>query len=311
MHQTLLEFQNSGGIPFEQQIILIDNENLFSGFDPVIFPYFLENRVAEHFWRFRRRIGNKQVTGNVVLPEHNNKLFLGFFDNSCDFPEEPLLKLFGLIEKVPNRIFSLVIGKGDYHLTEHFFSEMPDNLAVVLANNISFNHPQVQYLPIGRDFRNLDFLQNSRPETKKSTLCYCNYSLDTHEQRDDLYRILSGKEFINFEHMGEFLSYPISRKQFLDNLGGSKFSVCPRGNAIDTFRLWDSLYLGTIPITLKEANFQEELSDLPILFLESLTDFVNLTAEDLEGVYHEFLETEYNYEKLTMSYWWNKLSQYS
>ena len=37
-------------------------------------------------------------------------------------------------------------------------------------------------------------------------------------------------------------------RQYLRLLGEHEFSACPRGNGIDTHRIWESLYLGVVPI---------------------------------------------------------------
>ena len=115
--------------------------------------------------------------------------------------------------------------------------------------------------------------------------------------------------FAKFDHMGKFLKYSISREEFYEKLLLSKFAVCPRGNAIDTFRLWDCLYLGVIPIVVKEAIFHEMLIDLPILFIDKPEDFGLLTESRLEEVYLNMLETEWNYEKLRLSFWMSKVYQ--
>ena len=103
--------------------------------------------------------------------------------------------------------------------------------------------------------------------------------------------------------MGRFLDYELSREEFFDDLESAKFCICPRGKAFDTFRMWDALYCGTIPIVVKEAVFHELLNDLPILFLQSYEEFESLTAEQLEATYQEMLKTKYNFEKLRASYW--------
>ena len=46
--------------------------------------------------------------------------------------------------------------------------------------------------------------------------------------------------------------------------------------------MWDSMYLGTIPIVVREAEFHRELEDLPILFLDSYDAFSELTVDFLE-----------------------------
>ena len=53
---------------------------------------------------------------------------------------------------------------------------------------------------------------------------------------------------------------------YLDNIYNHRFVLCPEGNGIDTHRLWECLYMGTIPIVKanKNVRFYE---DLPILMV--------------------------------------------
>ena len=161
---------------------------------------------------------------------------------------------------------------------------------------------------MGRDFRNMKEYSKDFNISKKKILCYSNFSLDTHPVRQLIYDLIKNKDFITFEHMGENLKYPISRKSFLDVLATSKYCICPRGNALDTFRFWDCLYMGVIPIVVKE-KIHKELTNLPILFLKSEKDFNSLTKKFLEEKYKYFLNKKYNYNLLKMSFWFNKIER--
>ena len=86
---------------------------------------------------------------------------------------------------------------------------------------------------------------------KKKNLCYCNFSLDTHSCRKQIYNSIKNKDFLTIENMGTFLNYSISRDNFFKQLNTSKFTICPKGNAYDTFRFYDCLYCDSIPIVVK------------------------------------------------------------
>jgi hypothetical protein len=247
------------------------------------------------------RTGKK--SNSIFVPPQANDLFLGYYDQSFDNCFPSLETLFRLIEGYPERKFKLALGKGDYVIESSFAELIPKNLLWILANNVNVKHEKIRYLPMGRDFRNMEFLSHSSPTTLKTTLCYCNFSRNTHPIREDIYSALKSKDFIEFEHMGNFLEYSMPRDNFLKRLASAKFSICPRGNAIDTFRLWDSLYVGTIPIVIKEAVFHEMIDDLPILFLKDIADFERLNAADLELIYQSYLHKKFNYSKLCLDFW--------
>ena len=206
-------------------------------------------------------------------------------------------------KKINEQDIIIVIGKGDYEITDEFADDIPDNIKFIYANNINTKNPKYRYLPMGRDFRSSSLFTQVKASYKKEYLCYCNFSINTHPQRKELFNSIKDKHFIDFEHMGKFLDYSISRRDYFNKVSKSKFTISPRGNGIDTFRLWDSIYLGAIPIVVKEAVFHEYLYDLPILFLDSYDDFINLNEDFLEETYHMMLKKKYNYEKLFFSYW--------
>jgi len=74
-----------------------------------------------------------------------------------------------------------------------------------------------------------------------------------------------------------------------------KFVVCPPGNGVDTHRLWEALYLGCIPITLKHRIYRDY--NLPIIQLNSWEE---ITPELLEKYSYND-----NMEQLYMTYWKN------
>ena len=294
----LIEYQQSNGIALDEQLLLINNPLFTKG----IYKVMNNHPVISYINSKLRKIFTDDKKVVLSLPKRNSILFIGYPDKSYD-KLEYLERLFNLISKKSKYKYSLLIGKGDYELTEDNLISMPENLVHIFANNINFPDKRISYFPMGRDFRSAGLFGDFLPGSKKNNLVYCNFSLNTHSVRQEIFNNIKDMDFIQFEHMGEFLSYSISREQFFERLSSSKYSICPRGNGIDTFRLWDSLYLGTIPIVVKEALFHKELEDLPILFLESPEEFSKLTNDFLESKYQDMLNKEWNYEKLKLSYW--------
>ena len=64
------------------------------------------------------------------------------------------------------------------------------------------------------------------------------------------------------------------------------------GNGVDTHRLWEALYLGCIPIALRNRIYQHY--DLPII---QVNDWSEITLELLQK------EISNNTEHLYMDYW--------
>ena len=64
----------------------------------------------------------------------------------------------------------------------------------------------------------------------------------------------------------------------------SLFVACPPGNGLDTHRFWEALYLGAIPIVLKDFESLAHKS-WPRLMLNSWKEAVEFSREDLERMY--------------------------
>ncbi len=91
---------------------------------------------------------------------------------------------------------------------------------------------------------------------------------------------------------------------YLVNLKKSLFTPCPQGLGIDTFRLWESLYMKSIPIcTLTDYN-KDLYKQLPIYWMSSWEDF-NINHFDIEL----YLEMWFDSPLVDFNYWKNKIDK--
>ena len=63
---------------------------------------------------------------------------------------------------------------------------------------------------------------------------------------------------------------------FLYNLSGSKFMICPVGNAIDCHRNWEVIYMRRVPVMTRDPYLEELYKDYPVLFVD---DYSQVTKE--------------------------------
>lgn len=134
-------------------------------------------------------------------------------------------------------------------------------------------------------------------ETPKTSLLYVNFRPQTNPSvRGPLWECFgsSGWSGAATRHAGN-----ISREEYVSALASHRFVLCPRGNGIDTHRMWEALYLGTIPVVEKDSALAS-FADLPILFVDSLSE---VTKNYLESKYQQMLSTEWNWEKLFLPWW--------
>ena len=63
---------------------------------------------------------------------------------------------------------------------------------------------------------------------------------------------------------------------FLYNLSGSKFMICPVGNAIDCHRNWEVIYMRRVPVMTRDPYLEELYKDYPVLFVD---DYSQVTKD--------------------------------
>ena len=186
----------------------------------------------------------------------------------------------------------------------------------IYVHSVGKLHPKVNMIPIGRDFKNNDLFDyvDGFCKEDKSILCYYNVTLPPDcfhwygMIRRYIYEIVMNKDFIK-KQMCDVHPRTYSHEKTIDyykDLSKSKFAICPRGTGIDTYRLWDSIHMGCIPIVEKYEGYQQ-FEDLPILFIDHLNELCNYTSEFLELKWLEMIDKEYNYDKLRLSYWKNRI----
>lgn len=82
----------------------------------------------------------------------------------------------------------------------------------------------------------------------------------------------------------------------------SKFVLCPSGLGFDSYRIWESLVFGAIPILESNPGFDRTYSSLPVLVVQN---YSSVTPELLEEAYLCFLKNApyFKYNHLTSRYW--------
>ena len=110
-----------------------------------------------------------------------------------------------------------------------------------------------------------------------------------HEQYTD--NTINGQNWLLFDSQDNYIQY---FNKCLNHI----FIQCPEGYGIDSYRFYETLYLGRIPVVLHNP-VTDMFQDLPILFLNDWNDF--------NDVYKDFIDNfninNYNFEKLSWDYW--------
>ena len=209
------------------------------------------------------------------------------FEDSIIFCNTGLLKdLFIQLKKSKHLMnIKLITHQSDIPITKKLFNQKPSCIAEWFAVNVDHKDKNLHSLPLGiannfqkkyfykEDIKIFDDLFITNAEAKM----YLNFQKNTNlKERSQLYSFFASKDWVDIDEPN------LSIKDYEKKLNNSTFVLCPWGNGIDTHRIWESLYMGKIPITKYHHTFSN-FDKLPILFVENykqvdknlLSDFIN------------------------------------
>lgn len=175
-----------------------------------------------------------------------------------------------------------------------------DKLVKWYAQNLTFTHEKIHIAPIGLAnsqwkhgnlslFNDINFMNNIQ---NKSLNIYFNFDINTNKQyRQECYDKLKNK--INFLPKLDSL-------QNLQRLSNYKFCICPRGNGIDTHRLWEALYLRVVPICINDefVNILKNEYKVPLLIINKWEDLdinsLNYNEYDFDNdIFKKIIDIKY------------------
>ena len=217
-------------------------------------------------------------------------------------------------ESIPNDIFP------SKELFDRFISNK--NLIHWLCQNyVGPYHPKITLMPIGLDYHtmtlsnmwgpianpsnqeaSLQSLKNSsKPFYERQIKCYANFHFFMttkfgYDRKDALHNIPSNLVY--------YEPHKVERLQTWKKQINYAFVISPHGNGLDCHRTWEALVLGCIPI-VKTSSIDSLYDELPVLIVK---DWKEVTQELLNKKIEEFKHKAYNYEKLTLQYWVQKIN---
>ena len=141
--------------------------------------------------------------------------------------------------------FILLTGQSDYPITDGVFDYFNSQFPISWwgCNNECSRANGVP-LGIADDFCDLT-VKSGFEQTSGNRLLYVNHRVETFPTvRKPLYNIFEGKEWATVRPALQKGETAIYKQELLDH----KFMLCPRGNGIDTHRMWEAIYCGVIPV---------------------------------------------------------------
>jgi hypothetical protein len=183
----------------------------------------------------------------------------------------------------------IICGNSDHDFHSINLQGLSTVSAVFLQNSFISDQKRIFTLPIGLE--NASHASNGRPRLYSRKLVeYKNHSIlvgpfgNTHVERNQLNNLTSNESL-------RAIYERVSTKTHLKNIDFCKYVACPRGNGVDTHRVWESMYRGSTPILLRNS-WSESLANFgfPIKLIddwnqisEVLEDHQTVTPNEIRG----------------------------
>jgi hypothetical protein len=213
--------------------------------------------------------------------------------------------------------FVLVTHNGDLSVTDELvqIAKTIPNLKKWFGQNITCTPTDlICSLPIGLEndkwFPELEKRKTlyAKAQTSNSVLptqlLYLNFSFWTNRDERLVAHQTLGKHSWVTDHCKQDVQQ-VQYNQFLDSVCSHHYVLCPRGNGIDTHRLWETLYLGRIPVVKRDTN-NRYYEDLPILFVNEWSEITEkLLRDNLDRL---SIDENFNTNKLKFSWWKERIT---
>lgn len=210
-------------------------------------------------------------------------------------------KLFTLIRDF-DASFKLITHQSDYPITETLFNQRPKCIKKWYAQNAMFNHPDLIGIPIGiaNSYSSAYNLMPSDIEAAvaknlpRNKRFYMNFNPSTNPRKRaglwDRAPDVVTKEF------------GISEEKYAEALCSHDFTICPPGNGIDTHRIWEALYCGSVPVVeWHPAHWL--MRNSPVFFVHNLNEIFHCDKAILDFELFKSQRELPNSRILKIDYW--------
>lgn len=252
-----------------------------------------------------------------------NYINAGSYENVCDYvitdiniPIDILYKdciifcktdfighLFSALQYATKK-YVIITHHSDYPIDTYLYSLKPHCVKKWYGINVTHTDNNLICIPLGLKTYKGIFLEEKymtkwlieniddlKINTKQNVV-YCNWT-STNPYRNTIIDMLK-KNNIKY-----ILEENLSFTDYAKNMSMCKYVISPPGNGIDCHRTWEALYMGCIPIVIKNSIY-DNWGELPII---KVSDYSELTNDILNS----FVIKKFNYEKLYMEYWSKKI----
>ena len=209
-------------------------------------------------------------------------------------------RLFDILDRECRVQHNLITHHSDYPIDSDRFNKRSKCIRKWYAINPTIQHPDLIAIPLGLKTHKEPYLEPQYKTrwfsenierlrlNKKEHNIYCNWG----NTNNDRMRVIDQLKHASVEFTHDN-NQPF--EQYIENMSKHKFVISPPGNGIDCHRTWEALYVGCIPIVIKNYIYNQ-WSNLPILQVE---DFSHINS----SVLNKFLDKSFKLDKMYIHYW--------
>ena len=245
------------------------------------------------------------------------------FIDACEKNRVPFCKTDFLTDFKGTEQKVFVTHNSDYPINEERFRHGPKKFKHWLALNKEYDNDSITAIPVGLESMFLRVNNTSRlgrysspgwpnaidkanymdkiakQKLDHDKLIYLNFNPATYPiEREKIIQLYKDKPWVTYQAGATW-------KDFYDQIATHKFVFSPRGNGVDCHRIWESLYLRTIPIVKRHSSL-DDFKDLPILFVDNWDE---ISVDFLNKKYNEMLTRPYDLSKMKISYWEKRIGE--
>lgn len=239
-----------------------------------------------------------QDDGNRVIYRLKN---LELNENQVIFCHTDFLDhLFSLLKNSDFKNIKLITNQTDTLITKKIYNKKPSCISQWYSVNVGYKDEGLIPIPLGianeyeKNLSENEIIQNV---VNKDDKLYLNFRENTsYKYRYKLY------EYFSIFHWSVSKNPDLDNNDYSTDLSKYKFVLCPWGNGIDTHRIWETLYSGSVPVTRQHLTLST-LKDLPVVFYE---DYKEITYKEL--THNTYSNYDFDNEKLYFE-WWNSKIQ--
>jgi hypothetical protein len=145
----------------------------------------------------------------------------------------------------------------------------------------------------------IQVLEDGGNDSKSDNSILMSFNRNTSEKyRGPVFSLFDGKPNVTTFS----LDYTIDgRLEYLKSIMNHDFVLCPRGNGRDTHRLWETLYLGSIPIVKRGELPSNLLMNFPVWTVNKWSDALDPKAR--VAAKEEILANDWDVNRLRQTFW--------